>query len=878
MSCFIHAWMNIFFNISVTIFYCSFKFTRLRKGIFIMLHLSSYFQNLKEQLKKDEALRKCFDIYIGDARTDCVQKTKDCLAAFQAAHDEQFAHNEHLDGRYATAFNELSYLALRLAYLTQLEGDADAAIQNPSPALQSNSAISSDTPSFVSTDNADPVISSNSSGIPKNSCNTAQTPNADLTPLRLQCAKELLLAICANEDWVTQGKEEKRFAADLWTATLCAQTSILYALVHDICTPEELSAIQRGILRNGIKATYDEWVDPLTHMHALDSMGHNWWLVIVCGAGLAAFSLRDELPECEEYFKKIVHSMHQWFAYPGNVLQNKKATFGKDGDYIEFLGYMTYGFSTYAMLETFYRDETGDESLFEDAYLRPQLETYLTMFYRAGGGLRMTNFGDAPEILVKHQHVIYYLTWRFGFRELFDRQREMSQGPNEYEDFLFYPLAASTPAAAPAKLPLMAIYPHAGYAMIRTGYGKTDRFLAIKGGESWNHNHLDAGTFILADGGVEVGIDSGTCNYGRPEYRGYYTSPQAHNIVLFNGKGQDGDMIESGTKFPGTFPASLDASSHHFSYVLADCTGPCVGHFLRFYRHVLLLENWTIFVDDLQTYEEGELEWRMHYAGKLTKETDHLSICNEGVVSPVHPLYPFDQKVSIGEGFTDGEMLSQRGLRDPDRGKRQASELPRGEYLSLTSRMQGRRAKLIEAIHRPLDTPKAAFRDQSEEAGQPNAACSFLKDNLSPRFVSAKAPAAAPASPMVRELENGDVISLLFPGDGFTERILVNKRADGSYMHKNSWIDIEGLHTDAFLVYEKRTADGTLTDAAFVNGSVLKLNDELAVGCLMKLDGHFHLADRSCLISITMEEEVTVARDGHRKILSVKNGNHSYSF
>ena len=39
--------------------------------------------------------------------------------------------------------------------------------------------------------------------------------------------------------------------------------------------------------------------------------------------------------------------------YPGNVLQNKKANFGEKKDYIEFLGYMTYGFSMYALLETF---------------------------------------------------------------------------------------------------------------------------------------------------------------------------------------------------------------------------------------------------------------------------------------------------------------------------------------------------------------------------------------------------------------------------------------------------------------------------------------------------------------------------------------------
>ena len=97
-------------------------------------------------------------------------------------------------------------------------------------------------------------------------------------------------------------------------------------------------------------------------------MGHNWWLVIVCAGGFAALALKDEDDECVSYFEKFKNGIHQWFTYPGNVLQNKKANFGEKKDYIEFLGYMTYGFSMYALLETFYRDETGDDSLFEDQF------------------------------------------------------------------------------------------------------------------------------------------------------------------------------------------------------------------------------------------------------------------------------------------------------------------------------------------------------------------------------------------------------------------------------------------------------------------------------------------------------------------------------
>ena len=143
---------------------------------------------------------------------------------------------------------------------------------------------------------------------------------------------------------------------------------------------------------------------------------------------------------------------------------------------------------------------------------------------------------------------------------------------------------------------------------------------------------------------------------------------------------------------------------------------------------------------------------RMHYDGEI-KESEFISIQNQGLETRLYPLYPKDQSVSIGEGLRDGEMLSQRGMRDPDRVNRQFGSLPVGQFLSLTSKMYGKRAKLIEAIRRPL-TPAGVKNEDS-------------------------------FAPTSHELD--DEIELLIPSaDGTTERILVNTRADGSFMHKNS--------------------------------------------------------------------------------------------
>ena len=805
-----------------------------------MLTLTPYFDRLKALLPVNEKLKKSFDLYIGDARYGCKQKTDTAIAVFLRAQDEQLSQDEYLHTSYASSFNDMAYLAMRLSYLIALE----------SPNLKTNTSYA----------NADKM-------------NGCETNAVDSTELRIICAKRLLDTLCTCHDWITQGKNENRFHADLWTASLCAQTAVIYSILAPFCTAKELAVYRAGMKRNGIMAVWHEWLDPRHHWHALDSMGHNWWLVIVCAGGFAALALQDEDDECAAYFQKFKRGIHQWFVYPGNVLQNKKANFGEQKDYIEFLGYMTYGFSMYALLETFYRDETGDKSLFEDEFLRPQIDDYLHFFYWANDKLNLANFGDTPDRIVKHQHVIYYLSWRFDCQKLFARQDLMSDGPNEYEDFLFYPLALSLKDRDYPNPPLLGICPHTGYAMCRTGYGKEDRFFAIKTGESWNHNHLDAGTFILADKNMEIAVDSGTCNYGRAEYRGYYTTPQAHNVVLFNGQGSDADMIESGTKFSGTFPAYLSVPQSDFSYILADCTGPNAAHFIRFYRHVLLLKDYTIFIDDLQTYEPGILEWRMHYDGQIDLNqnscvlngsfscasncisnhtsncaTDYISICNHGYETQLYPLYPINQSASIGDGLRDGEMLSQRGMRDPDREKRQRADLPIGHFLSLTSQMTGKRAKLIQAIRRPV------------QKAMPTAA-------MNAEVVSA---------PTVTELQ--DAIDIRIPSaDGTTERILVNTRADGSYMHKNSWQNIGSLRTDAFLVYEKRDSKNTLLAAGMINGSRLRIGDEFAIGSLLKFDGFFDLTTYAARIQTSMETELAIDTK-HENTVFVCKGDNTISF
>ena len=134
-----------------------------------MLNLTPYFERLLAALPFNEKLRKSFNIYIGDARYTCVSKTEAAVSAFLTAQAEQLSEDTYLHASYASSFNDLAYLAMRLSYLVAVESN------NPTDCFQE--------------------------------CRTDTNTTAfDSTDSRIRCAKKLLGTICTAHDWITQGK------------------------------------------------------------------------------------------------------------------------------------------------------------------------------------------------------------------------------------------------------------------------------------------------------------------------------------------------------------------------------------------------------------------------------------------------------------------------------------------------------------------------------------------------------------------------------------------------------------------------------------------------------------------------------------------------
>jgi len=283
-------------------------------------------------------------------------------------------------------------------------------------------------------------------------------------------------------------------------------------------------------------------------------------------------------------------------------------------------------------------------------------------------------------------------------------------------------------------------------------------------------------------------IDSGNCSYSRRENTAYYRHSKAHNVVLFNGQGQNPEDCghgDRGVKTPGRVYRLMDTAG--LKYVFADATGPTSWKFSRNYRHFLWVGDVILIFDDVRTHEAGKLEWLLHYEGRADRRDSdvHLSNGSQAKVI-VRPLFPENLSVTEKKGLKD---------HDPD------TEVT---YLALSPEGAMRQTKFVTAIL-PIG-----------KSGQESL-------------------------PRLEPLKGSEMIGVRIYEDKMITDVYLNLRADGRKMHRNSCNVINGWETDAYLLAITRQigADENDPDSAvryFVAcGSYLRKNGKVVLNSLSKV-------------------------------------------
>lgn len=593
--------------------------------------------------------------------------------------------------------------------------------------------------------------------------------------------------------WAGDAHRDPPWHSELNTARFCYGYAVGYDSIYNFLSEQERKIIAGSMVRLGIKPTLDDWILGEKRIHALDSMGHNWWSVCVSMAGLAALSLLDDVPEAADWVQDVSQAFPDFFNYQGNVLQNKTANFDEKGAFYESVSYADYALREYLLFRLAYTNVFGKSSAPDIPLLKKVGDFFIHTCYPASDDMMSVNFGDSSLHSTGARTIRMLLANGYDAPEYHWYLSRTDSGLSDPVGLIYYEL--NPREYLPNDFTKSMLYQDIGWAILRSSWRDDSTMLAIKSGFAWNHAHPDAGSFILFHKGKPLIIDSGNCSYSRREYTSYYRQSKAHNVILIDGHGQNPEDCgngDRGTVTPGRIHRLIDTAG--LRYVFADATGPTSWKFSRNYRHFLWLGNAILIFDDVRTHGPGKFEWLLHYQEKAERQGGQIMLSNGDVRAVVLPLFPEDISVTEKKGLKD---------HDPD------TEVT---YLALSPEEVGRENKFITAVL-PLGSGDKEPQVQIER----------LKAN--------------------------DAIGVrLIEGEMVTD-VYLNLRADGRKMHRNSCNIIDGWDTDAYMFAVTRPKGVDKNDPDSVERYFV------ACGSYLRRDGRVLLNSLSKVYTVFVPDE-----------------------
>lgn len=615
-----------------------------------------------------------------------------------------------------------------------------------------------------------------------------------------QGARSLLLQRAAKANWLTDAPLARRdppWHSDLGMGYAAASTGIAYDAVRDTLSATDRQTIVQGLIRSAILPIMDDWVNGATRIHALDTMGHNWWAHIVFGAGVAALAVRNDDPRGLEWARQIDEASVEWFEFPGSRIGTKPPTFGREGAYSETVSYAELALHS---LLLFRRSWTEAMSTAPSPIkgLDKVAAYFLATSYPRSEGWVSLNFGDSrppscgcytlTDLWALGDRNPEYLKYIAGYANVpaKDAWKEATNLP-------YFPDTADQAAAsAPIKNQRTYIDRDQGLLTMRDSWSPDATLMAVKSGFTWNHNHADAGSFILYHKGRALLADSGHSSYSTPEYDRYYRQSEAHNVVTIDGHAEPASDLYDGSASMGTIDHVLDTPN--IRYAWADATGPTSRYFQRNYRNILWVGDTILLIDDLRSRDPGQFEWLLHYGGTATRKGKTVEVRDGEVGVDVTPLFP--------------ATLPDGGL---------ATDYPYALRLE---------------THEGL-------ADEDPKTSQPYLGFQPVGKSDREKFLVALQPRNNDQTPArLERIEATDWIGVRVIGTDRITEVYFNLLADGRIRHRNANARIAGFETDAYILAVShpagRNGSAEPDEITVVDGSYVRQSGRVIVDSLSK--------------------------------------------
>lgn len=592
--------------------------------------------------------------------------------------------------------------------------------------------------------------------------------------------KKMLLHYISFEKWFADSYTKRTPVP--WHSDICSTSTTLalasvFDIIHDYLTPEERRTIADGILEKGVFAALGDWAFPETRIHAVDSMGHNWWSVCVAEPATAFLALQDYVTEEKRQyvFDCADNALAAYLTYKGNNLFNKFGNFDDRGFFYESVNYNNYGTGT--LLRYLWCNERyfGKNETIRNAIPQNLCDGLMTFSYPCtrDGKLfyEFLNFGDhSPGATIGLLAKYCVLT---GIDTSAVRACAETYS-NELWDEIGDHYKPEKLSGSVDYLPKDAVY-SSGYAVVRSSWEKDATLLAVKSGFCWNHSHNDSGTFVIFHKGRPFFIDSGTCNYDSPLYHAYYCQDSAHSVLRVGGKGRRDEELYRGTKFRGEISDTY--FRNNLAFIQADSTGPMAHLCSRMFRNFLWIDNRILVIfDEIYSHKEENIQLTLHFDAEHSFKDNTVIFKNDVSCAKFISHVPCETVFSEKAGHNDHEENEDK------------------TYIELSTVEKLRSNFLISTLEMDYDEHNTEYA--------------------------------------VLNGKNSSGIRIC--ADGKETEIWFNHMADGHIMHDNSNNIIAGFDTDAYMLVITHDSNKDTENVLMICGSYLRRDEKTYISSFIK--------------------------------------------
>ena len=335
-------------------------------------------------------------------------------------------------------------------------------------------------------------------------------------------AKDLLIKLSEWPIWIHPWLSKRGKFSEHRSGGWSHRIAEAYDLTYDLMTEKERAKVRKAVFKNIVEAVHHTYI----YNNDVTGMTSNWIAMTVGGSLMNMAAMFDDGPETENIEPYFTGAMIKLYTFINRV------TDSKDGAWGEGLGYNDYSFHNMSY------SIPSLANVFNIDVTRPLIGTYNEFIW---GGIikdkKWFEFGDSGGELDPATNWAFLLNMqkepRLGWFYNYLKKEET------FEDVLYE--TKNVPVDSPFYENPVKVFHEIGTTVFKSGWGKDDLSFVMRTGPFYNHQHLDQGSFWLADRGVtfiEERPSHNSSYYDDPLYQSHLIQPVGHSTILINKNNQ----------------------------------------------------------------------------------------------------------------------------------------------------------------------------------------------------------------------------------------------------------------------------------------------------------------------------------------------------